>query len=298
VPQRARIAQIVFVGVSTGGSLVHRALPLWQPLLGAPASLRGIDLEPAAAPASYLALLEELAADEGLSGAVITSHKVAIFVAGRRAFAQLDPLALALGEVNAIRRTPEGLLLGFARDPVSVGRVLERIWPLREGHVICLGAGGTALALAHHLAATGGVERFVCADRDPAALERLRTIAGPLVTAAALGEGPWDRLLAGAPPGSLIVNATGMGKDRPGSPLSARARFPRHAVVWELNYRGELEFLKHARRQADAAALAVHDGWQLFCHGWAAALTAVLDLDDSNALGERFVRAARGLRPA
>ena len=35
------------------------------------------------------------------------------------------------------------------------------------------------------------------------------------------------------PPASLVVNATGAGKDTPGSPLSADAVFPERALVWD-----------------------------------------------------------------
>jgi hypothetical protein len=52
-----------------------------------------------------------------------------------------------------------------------------------------------------------------------------------------------------------------------------------------------------ARRQSDERRLAVHDGWELFCHGWAAALAVVLDVDDEAHLGARFLEAARGLHP-
>jgi shikimate 5-dehydrogenase len=113
-----------------------------------------------------------------------------------------------------------------------------------------------------------------------------------------VGNRPWDDLVAEAPPGSLIVNATGLGKDRPGSPITGRARFPPRSVVWELNYRGDLEFYQHALAQAESSALQVHDGWQLFCHGWAAALTAVLGLPDDDDLGDRFAQAAQTLRPS
>jgi shikimate 5-dehydrogenase len=58
-----------------------------------------------------------------------------------------------------------------------------------------------------------------------------------------------------------------MGKDRPGSPITWQARFPAGAVVWELNYRGDLQFLRQARLQARSRQLQVHDGWQLFCPG-------------------------------
>jgi hypothetical protein len=66
---------------------------------------------------------------------------------------------------------------------------------------------------------------------------------------------------------------------------------PAGAVVWELNYRGDLPLLTQARAQP----VAVHDGWSLFCQGWAA-LAAVLELDDGD-LGDRFELAARSLRP-
>ncbi len=289
------MAEVLFVGVTTAGSMVHRAMPLWQSLLPSPVHVRGVDLDPAADPSRYAELLEDIRGDPGVAGAVVSAHKTRLFDAARDRFDELDPIALACGEVNAVRHDGSSLR-GYARDPVSVGRVVEEIWAERTGDAVCLGAGGTALALAFHLASTGTPGRLVCADRDPAALDRVeRRIEMPIETH--LGEGPWDELVATAPPGSLIVNATGMGKDRPGSPTSDRVRFPRDATVWELNYRGDLRFLDLSRAQATGAGLRVHDGWALFCHGWAAALTAVWGLDDEPHLGDRFAAAARELRP-
>ncbi len=289
------MADVLFVGATTAGSTVHRAMPLWQPMLPSRAGVRGVDIDPRADPPRYVRLLDEIRNDPGVAGAVVSVHKTRLFDAAGDRFDVLDPIALACGEVNAVRRDGPRLR-GYARDPVSVGRVVEEIWPERTGDVVCLGAGGTALALAFHLASTGVPGQLVCADRDPAALDRIaRRIEMPVETH--IGEGPWDRLVAGAPPESMIVNATGMGKDRPGSPISARVRFPQHAVVWELNYRGDLRFLALARDQAATAGLRVHDGWGLFCHGWAAALSAVWGLDDDPSLGDRFAAAARELRP-
>jgi shikimate dehydrogenase len=287
------VADVLFVGVATGGSFVHRAMPLWQPLLRRECRIRGVDLPPNAPDEAYRELIEDLRRDQGAAGAVVTSHKVRLFEAARELFAELDPVALACREVNAVRRGGAGVH-GYARDPISVGRVLDAIWPSpeRAGDVICLGAGGTARALAYHLFATATPPRFTCADRNPGALDLLVGLTGGRLDPH-LGEGPWDDLVAAAPPGSLLVNATGMGKDRPGSPTSDRVRFPPTSVVWELNYRGELAFLRQARAQAEPAGLRVHDGWQLFCHGWAAALTAVLELPDDAGLGDRFSEAAR-----
>ena len=286
----------MFVGVTTGSSLANEAFTCWQPLLRARFGFRGMDVPLNADDSVYHDLLDQLRHDSSVIGAVITAHKLRVFQAGCRRFGWLDPLALTCEEVNAVRRCPDGSLSGWARDPVSVGRVVDRIWPKSLGGVVCLGAGGTGVALAHHLFTARPPAQFACADPDANATGRLARVAGrPVVTH--LGSGPWDDLVSDAPAGSLIVNTTGLGKDRPGSPVTGRARFPTSSVVWDLNYRGSLQFLGLARQQAEAQQLHVHDGWELFCHGWAAALSVILGLPDDADLGGRFDRAARDLRP-
>ena len=81
------------------------------------------------------------------------------------------------------------------------------------------------------------------------------------------------------PPASLVVNASGLGKDAPGSPLPDTAKFPERGVAWDLNYRGELRFLDQARRQAAARHLRVEDGWVYFLHGWTRAIAEVFHRD-------------------
>jgi shikimate dehydrogenase len=293
------VSTIWFVGVSTGQSLVHRALPRWRPLLGlAPdVSVVGRDVPVGAPPEAFRSLLGSLARDPSALGAVVTTHKLALYRAGSDLFAGLDDLAVACGEVNAVRRTPAGLL-GFARDPVSVGRVVDRIWPpgaRDSSHAVCLGAGGTAVALGWHLLSGATPPLLAFADARAEAVDHLQAVVGDSdgdrVTTV-VGPGPWDALVGSSPPGSLVVNATGMGKDRPGSPLTPAARFPEGAVVWELNYRGDLPLVA----QAHAQGVSVHDGWSLFCQGWSAALGAVLGIDDPQ-LGDRFEEVARDLRP-
>ena len=87
-----------------------------------------------------------------------------------------------------------------------------------------------------------------------------------------------DRLMAEMPPGSLVVNGTGMGKDSPGSPITDQGVFPEGARVWELNYRGELDFLHQARRQEARRALFIEDGWRYFVHGWTCVMEEVFDV--------------------
>ena len=75
-----------------------------------------------------------------------------------------------------------------------------------------------------------------------------------------------------------MVNATGMGKDRVGSPVPTHATFPERSVVWEFNYRGPLDFWHQALAQQEARQLRVEDGWRYFVHGWTQAVAEVFDV--------------------
>jgi shikimate 5-dehydrogenase len=88
-----------------------------------------------------------------------------------------------------------------------------------------------------------------------------------------------DELMAGLPRGSVVVNATGMGKDIPGSPVTDAGLFPQDGFVWELNYRGELDFLDQARRQERARNLRIEDGWLYFLHGWSEVVAEVFHIE-------------------
>ena len=88
-----------------------------------------------------------------------------------------------------------------------------------------------------------------------------------------------DRIASELPPCSLVINATGLGKDAPGSPLTHAAQFPDSAVVWELNYRGNLVFLDQAQSQAEHKNLQIEDGWTYFLHGWTQVIAEVFDIE-------------------
>ena len=151
-----------------------------------------------------------------------------------------------------------------------------------------MGAGGSTIALTWHLSqAARGADRpsrIVVSNRSQPRLDHLRAIH------ASLGHGipvdcvlapraeDNDRGLGGLRPGALEINATGLGKDAPGSPLTAAARFPQGAIAWDLNYRGDLVFLDQARAQAAARGLRVEDGWTYFIHGWTQVIAEVFDI--------------------
>ncbi|MDP2790453.1 MAG: shikimate dehydrogenase, partial [Rectinemataceae bacterium] len=88
-----------------------------------------------------------------------------------------------------------------------------------------------------------------------------------------------DAVAGKLPPGSLVVNATGLGKDAPGSPLTDAVVFPENGLVWEYNYRGELVFLDQARAQKESRNLFIEDGWVYFIHGWTRVIAEVFHID-------------------
>jgi len=72
---------------------------------------------------------------------------------------------------------------------------------------------------------------------------------------------------AGLPHGSVVINATGMGKDTPGSPITNAGVFPRQGIAWEINHRGGLDFWHQAKAQEADQNLIVEDGWLFFLYG-------------------------------
>src|SRR5699024_8789033 len=128
-------------------------------------------------------------------------------------------------------------------------------------------------------------------------LAHLRSVVGEHAPEAQLQTLPVDQtdlpgLLGQLPPGSLVINATGLGKDRPGSPLPD-VPLPTGAIVWELNYRGSLEFLAQARAQQAERDLTVVDGWRYFIHGWTQVIADVFDLEMTPQIVAELSAAAR-----
>jgi shikimate 5-dehydrogenase len=106
-----------------------------------------------------------------------------------------------------------------------------------------------------------------------------------------------NQILAGLPEYSVVINATGMGKDLPGSPITDQGLFPNHSRVWEINYRGELDFWHQAKSQEKSRDLTIHDGWLYFLHGWTQVIAEVLDIQLDQKLFDALTEAAQDLRP-
>ena len=284
-----------FIGVTTGSSSIMKVFPGWAQVLDlGEARLKGRDLPLGAETDLYRQAVEQIRSDPLSIGALVTTHKINLLAAARDLFDELDPYARLCEEVSCISKR-DGRVIGHAKDPITAGRSLRALlgpgyFRRTGGEVLCLGAGGAGTAISVYLV-EGQIpadppSRIVMVDKSHESLDALRRVHGRLGTSSTEIEyvenadsAQNDELLDASPPGSLIVNASGMGKDIPGSPVTDGARFPERGVVWELNYRGELDFLRQARRQERTRDLRVEDGWLYFLHGWSEIIAEVFHVE-------------------
>lgn len=283
-----------FIGVTTRKSSIMKVFPLWAEYLHLEdAALTGMDFPVHAEPEAYREAVRFIKDDPLSRGALVTTHKLDLLAACRDMFDELGPHALELGEISSISKRG-ATLRGHAKDPITSGLGLEHIlppkyWEETEAEMLLLGAGGSSLALTSYLSrkdhGANRPRRIVVTNRSMHRLEEMEQfhrriglkIPVEYHQAATPEEG--DALLATMAPGSVIVNATGLGKDAPGSPLTGDAPYPQDAYIWDFNYRGELLFLDDARRKEEECNLTIEDGWVYFVHGWTRVIAEVFDLE-------------------
>jgi shikimate dehydrogenase len=299
--------RMLFVGVSTSGSSIFELFPRWASILGIDASLEGYDIPLGAPPDAFRTAVEHIAAEPERLGALVTTHKVDVYRHAAELFDELDANARLCREVSCVSKR-DGALVGHAKDPITAGRTLAEFlardhWAT-GAHVLCLGAGGAGTAIVVHLVGrSDGPAQLLASDTDARRLETLAAALEQLGVRERVrlehvrSVDESDALLRELPRGSLVVNATGLGKDAPGSPISDDAAFPKRGIVWELNYRGELGFLHQARRQQRSRELDVHDGWRYFLHGWSEVIAEVFDLELTAERFDRLAEAAEVDRP-
>lgn len=313
--QPATRPTIYFIGVTTTKSSIMKVFPAWAEHLGLrDAVIRGTDFPLHADPASYREAVEFIRDDPLSLGALVTTHKIDLFHAARDLFDVIDPHALLMGETSCISKR-DGRLVCHAKDPISSGLAIDGF--LGDGYfartgadLFSMGAGGSTIALTWHLMRESrGADvpaRIVVTNRSRHRLEEIekvhREVASRVPVEYVLAAEPEanDAVLASLRKGSLVINATGLGKDAPGSPLTDAAQFPERAVAWDLNYRGDLVFLDQARRQQAARELQVEDGWTYFLHGWTQVIAEVFHVDiptggpSFEAISAIAMRAAKG----
>lgn len=300
--QPAPQSTLYFIGVTTAKSSIMKVFPAWAAYLGLKdAAIKGIDFPLHADPAAYRAAVSFIKEDPLSLGALVTTHKIDLYKACRDQFDEIDPHAKFMGETSCLSKR-DGQLVCHAKDPVSAGLALDGFIP--PGHfaktnaeLFSIGAGGSTIALTWHMMrAERGADRpsrIIVSNRSPARLDEIRRIHDELASGVptdyvlALHQRDNDTIVSNLKPGSLVINATGLGKDAPGSPLTGNVGFPRNGIVWDLNYRGELIFLDQAQAQKSARGLQVEDGWTYFIHGWTQVIAEVFHIDIPVA-GPRF----------
>jgi shikimate 5-dehydrogenase len=284
---------IYFIGVTTSKSSIMKIFPLWAEYLGlSDAEIKGIDFPLHADPAAYRQAVEFIKNDPLSAGALVTTHKIDLFNACRDLFAEIDPFARLMGETSCISKA-NGKLVCHAKDPISSGLAMEAFlpanhWSKTGAEVFVMGAGGSAIAITWYLTLSDAVRetanrpsRILVSNRSQPRLTEIRRIHAesgvdvPVEYVLAPKQIENDAILNRLKPGSLVVNATGLGKDAPGSPITQGGQFPERGIVWELNYRGELVFLDQARAQQTEHHLQIEDGWIYFIHGWTRVIAEV-----------------------
>lgn len=285
---------MVFFGVTTGKSSSLRMFPAWAEILGINGRLIGLDL-PMNAPAErYREAVAQIKRDPLMAGALVTTHKINVLNAARDLFDGLDRDAELCHEVSCIYKRGTQLR-GEAVDPVNAAKSMTHFiapgfWRESGAEILCLGAGGSTVAIVTHFLTRADrndlPRKITLVNRSAGKLDFLRALVAHFPENRIMFEFVQnvdahrnDALLAALPPQSLVINATGMGKDTPGSPISDAGAFPERAIAWELNYRGELDFLHQAKRQEAARALTVVDGWDYFLYGWSSVVGMVFDVE-------------------
>ncbi len=174
-------------------------------------------------------MVQFIKADPLSVGALVTTHKIDLLRTCRDLFETLDFYAQATGEISCLSKRG-GALHGYAKDPISSGLTLEAFvpaghWRHTGAEVLVLGAGGSGVAVtAYLLDAKHGDNRparILVADRNPERLHEAAAIRGrfpspvPVEYRQVTSAADNDRLMDTLPPRSLVINATGLGKDAP-----------------------------------------------------------------------------------
>jgi shikimate dehydrogenase len=305
-----KVPTLYFVGVTTTKSSIMRVFPKWSDILGLGAEISGYDCAIHAPAENYRAIVQHIKNDPLSTGALVTTHKIDLLEASRDLFDYLDPYAELCGEISCISKR-DGKLRGHAKDPISSGLALEAFieqgyWAKTDGQVLCLGAGGSAVAISVYFAGrpdpADRPTKFIAVNRSQPRLDSLKAIHARLTTDIEfeyiLNEDPAqnDEYMAVLSPGSMVINATGMGKDRPGSPVTDRGQFPLNGWAWELNYRGDLDFMHQALNQSQTRGVRVEDGWIYFVHGWTQVIAEVFNLNLTPEVFSELDKAAASIR--
>ncbi len=283
-----------FIGVTTSKSSIMKVFPEWAKYLNlGQCVIKGIDCKQHDDPEVYRKVVAFIKQDKFSLGGLVTTHKIDLFRACRDLFDKVDRYAETLGETSSISKD-NGSLVAHAKDPITSGLSLEAIvpssyWKRTGAELLLLGAGGSSLALSMYLMEKNNIDecpsRIVVTNRSIPRLEDMKRIHSQLNKNLKIEyihcpePGDNDNVIRSMTQYSIVANATGLGKDAPGSPITNNAVFPENGIAWDFNYRGNLVFLEQARAQSKKHNLKVVDGWTYFLHGWTRVISEVFHIE-------------------
>jgi len=301
-----------FIGVTTGQSSIMKIFPRWMETLGRPeVVIEGIDHPIHDRAENYRRTVAQIKYDPLSLGALVTTHKIDLLAATADMFDELHSSARLTGEVSSISKL-DGKLIGHAKDPYSSGKSLDAIlskgyFGRTGGNLLCFGAGGSGKAISLHLInkveAADRPKKMIVVNRSQGRLDALQAMVGSLETDIEFvyiqNDDPRqnDRIMQSLSNGSVVINATGMGKDTPGSPVTDNGLFPLKGVAWEINYRGALDFWHQAMAQKDSRSVFVEDGWLYFLYGWTMVIAEVLHTEIEGPVFDKLARIGEESRP-
>lgn len=294
VMERHDSLSMMFLGVSTSSSRVQKLFHDWSRCLKSQLLLVSRDLPLGSERAEYRHFVDEMRSkNPPINGALITSHKAALYDAAYDLFDQVDTTAQRLEEVGMIY-WKNNMMIAGANDALSTRRVTQRMllkaqnWMNGCRRAIILGGGGAGVALANTLVTDDrlGCVEVIVTEIDQARIEKLSTMFeawnSPIPLRVLPSSSGIDELISASGPGSLIANATGLGKDREGNPVSANVKFPKQSFIWEFNYRfcvqAEPTFMEIALSQSREYELTIEDGTDYFIWGWLCVMANILSL--------------------
>ena len=165
-------------------------------------------------------------------GALVTTHKIDLLRACRDQFDALGSTRRTDGrdQQHLERcRTTDRPRQGPHHQRAGLGGFsADKHWERTDADALVLGAGGSAIAITWYLLqkkhGSNRPRRIVVTNRSPPRLEEIRrfhdAIGADIPREYHHTPSPemTDAIMADLPPCSLVINATGLGKDAPGSP--------------------------------------------------------------------------------
>ncbi|MEK6646344.1 MAG: shikimate dehydrogenase [Candidatus Firestonebacteria bacterium] len=291
-----------FIGVTTEKSSIMKIFPKWIEFLKLDnCIIKGVNFKPHDEAGAYRKIVEYIKNDKHSFGALVTTHKIDLLKSCYDLFEELDYYAQVMGEISCISKC-DGKLIGHAKDPITSGLALEKFlpkdyWLKNKSEVFVIGAGGSSIAITSYLMnkerGINKPSKIIISNRSSGRLEEIQKIHKKLMSDVSceyyLTPIPQDndKILNSLKPYSLVINATGLGKDAAGSPITDNAIFPENGIAWDFNYRGNLIFLDKARAQQEEKKLHIEDGWVYFIYGWTKVIAEVFHIEIPSA-GEKF----------